>query len=355
MTVVFSFDFKIFLSAEKFRSITTLRFYWVDLSEAKIECIQGILKTVENIHLERCHITGNVFCQIANYCEKLKYLDCTNCDEMSMALFLQHYPALEHLKYTQTRLPFDQLQVHELKSFLEKNLKLKHFESNFDFLWQNRALLIETNVQLDLLKIDFNRPCKPLTMPTDDFFHFIQKLHDRGFYKSLYLSIYKFLLTSRNSNYNYNQDLRELLCKLPALEILKCHFDSFPDLASLANLRKLCILKSSLSCTHMETMAKHLTKLERLTLLEWTTFNEILLFIRHAKNLKTIKAWYLDNQLDQVLDVYALNQERKKLPNARPVSIYVKEKVYLSAKWNVNDLNLSHVKIMRYYYNFAHD
>lgn len=51
--------------------------------------------------------------------------------------------------------------------------------------------------------------------------------------------------------------------------------------------------------------------------------------------------------LSKCFDVNALNVERKKLENACVVTIYVQECIYLSAKWKSQNVNLSHVRIVR--------
>lgn len=49
-----------------------------------------------------------------------------------------------------------------------------------------------------------------------------------------------------------------------------------------------------------------------------------------------------------ILDVAALNEERKKLEGARKVTIYVIEDIYLRTKWSTHSINLNLVEIRRF-------
>lgn len=72
----------------------------------------------------------------------------------------------------------------------------------------------------------------------------------------------------------------------------------------------------------------------------------ILPFIKHAKKLKLIKIrCFLDNR---DLDLFALNEERKKLENVPKLLIYFERDDFLLTKWKSNNINLSHIEIKRF-------
>lgn len=98
----------------------------------------------------------------------------------------------------------------------------------------------------------------------------------------------------------------------------------------------------------MEILAKGLIKLERL-ILNWLEFDNILPFVHYSKRLKVIRirAEFVSD-IDNTLDLFALNEERKKLANACQVSIGVCENAYLLSKWKANVTQFSHVKITRF-------
>ena len=72
----------------------------------------------------------------------------------------------------------------------------------------------------------------------------------------------------------------------------------------------------------------------------------ILPFIRHSRKLKTIK---IDDLKSGALNIFALNEERKKLENACKISIYVRDNVYVPTKWKSHNfkLELDLIKILR--------
>lgn len=93
----------------------------------------------------------------------------------------------------------------------------------------------------------------------------------------------------------------------------------------------------------LEVLAKNLLKLDRLTIYR-TRFEHILPFIQHSVNLKTIAIEYFDGD---ILDLPALNKERKKLLGARKVTIYVEERVFLATKWASKTTHLGFIELKR--------
>lgn len=325
-------EFSSVLDDETFAAVKTLIFMSVELNRNQFAHTRNVLKNVEDIHIEHCNIDVEIFAQFVNYCPKLKSMraEYGNTDHAAIAksLFSQHYPTLEQLKYKSNSC---HRQIDALKLFLEKHPKLKEFECNMPFLWANRDLLLKTNVQLDLFIVDFTRN---YNIPSDQFVEFLKKLYARGFYKSLQLSIDR--ITNDIFVHSDNG-----ICTLPAFELLDINTDEEIDLSCLINLRELHIF--NFQSTDMENLAKKLVKLEKLSFGS-ASMNKLLPFIYYSKRLKTV---YIDNLDNDDLDLFALNEKRKKLENARQVEICVREHHYLNAKWNSKYCNLSHVKISR--------
>lgn len=250
-------------------------------------------------------------------------------------MFSQHYPTLERMKY-ETRTWDEVMQIDQLKLFLEKHTKLKHFECDYRFLWANRNLLNETNVQLDLLTVwarEWN-----MAELFDQFVDFLKQLYERGFYKILHLSFFD--IWNPTLNYFFNA-----MSTLPALEILSYVYP-LNSLSRFTNLKEFRAYRLSDSATEIEIVAKSLIKLEQLTV-DNATVDDILPFIRYSKRLKAIRILKL--RKNSILDLFRLNEERKKLGNPRQVVIYVREDVYLYKKWQSKNLNLSYVKITRFH------
>lgn len=325
-----------YLSANTFSSINTLILSSVELSKIQIEYIKHLLTMVENVHLKYCAVEAEFFEQLINLCPKLKslHIQCCRMSEDALhTLFAQNYASLEYLQYQP--LPRKAAtQINGLQQFLENHPNLKHFEIDYRFLWANREILNETNVQLNLLTIRFP--------PTNNnilyvyFVDLLKTLYERGFYKTLNLSF-----DYGDTEVNF-ESLSNATSTLPALEMLNTPTDSIIDLSRLINLKELEI-RSYDSGTLIENIARNLKKLKRLTFYT-ASIDDILPFIRHSKRLKTINVYNLRHN---VLDLFTLNEERKKLDDASPISICVLENVYLPTKWKVGNLHLSLVKIIR--------
>lgn len=330
-TLDFHLDDKIF------SSLKTLIFKCFKLNETRFDYMRTVLKKVESIHIENCILSGKNFKQLANYCPNLKSLRITDCDITFNALeslFSQHFPMLEHLQY-QTRICNFDARICKLKTFFEKHRKFKHFECSVPVLWANRDLLRKTNVRLNLLTIDFYAWSSRI--PFDRLVDFLNELHDRGFNRLLHLSFDHVL----DIDFEYFDNS---ISTLPTIEILHINIDSITDLSRLTSLKELRICHGHKSETDLEFVAKCLMELEQLTF-KYATIESILPFIRHSKKLKSIKISYWRSY--KMLDVVALNEERKSLENPNRITIYVEEEIYLREYWKSQNLNLSHVKITR--------
>lgn len=325
-----------YLDATTFSSLNTLIFSSVELSKTQIKYTQNLLAMVEHVHLKYCVVPSEFFVQLIALCPKLKslHIQCCRMDDDGLhMLFLQNYPTLEYLQFQPLPRCANQ-QINELQQFLENHSNLKHFETDYRLVWANRHMLNETNAHLDLLTIRFP--------PTNDdslyyyFVDFLKILHQRGFYKTLNLS---FDYGDNEHNFEY---LSNATSTLPALEMLNTPTDSIVDLSRLTNLKQLEI-RAYDSGTLIENVARNLKKLKRLTFYT-ASMSDILPFVRHSRRLKTINVYHLR---DNTLDLHTLNEERKKLEDASPISICVLENVYLPTKWKIGNLHLSLVKIVR--------
>lgn len=295
---------------------------------------RNVLKNAEMIEVE-FEKDSKLFEQLADFCPNLKCLSMVvefgTASSDIFGLFSQYFPSLEYLALVsvpkRSIIPND-----NVKSFLEKHSKLKHFQADYRFLCANRDVLAETNIQLDSFGIDFVRP-----YGLDRFSNFLKKLHARGFYKTLHLSF----------DYESWTSFPDTIFTLPALESLH-HVSILPtlDTSRFANLKEMVIsAKWNMEIKDMEILAKNLTNIERLRV-RCFVLDFITPFICYSKRLKTLEA---DSHYDEneYLDLYALNEERKKLGNACQVSVGLCEFWYLRTKWKSNVSYFSHIKITR--------
>lgn len=118
------------------------------------------------------------------------------------------------------------------------------------------------------------------------------------------------------------------------------------NLPLVSNLKELSIMDTT-PTVDMEMLANGLLNLERVMVCK-TTFNDILPFIRHSTKLYRIilkDAHFSEN----IFKVSTMNNERAKLKNARKVTIYVPDDLFVAIKWAATngDTNLKLVEIKR--------
>lgn len=319
--------------AETFPLLKMFIFTSVNLIKTQLDFAQNVLRNIEIIELIGCKVDGKIFNQLANDCPKLKYLNINSC-RMEVATineFLkQHYPQLKYMRFI-----YKGKRIMELKTFLKKHSNLKCFMTDFGFLWANRNLLKETNVQLDMLEFDVD----DTTIPFDGFVDFMKVLYERGFYKALHLSC-------GNIWGDLDVNFCNAVYRLPTLDKLSLVANSDIDLSRLTNLNELFVLSMhQCSVADLENIAKSLSHLKRLVFGE-ASIDVMFPFIRHSKRLNE---FLVDDVLDsEFLDLFVFNEERKKLADASQISIGVNEDIYLANKWNTRNSNLSHVKITRF-------
>lgn len=306
------------LDAKTFSSLTALHFYDYDFTETELQFFENVLMNVENVEITDSAIADGIVDQLVNCCPKLKRLIISNCEIIGATehvWFSKNYPALEHLAYEDA----ENIQIDELKVFLEKHPKLKCFEIDARMLWANRDLLNETNIQLDVFGISFY--FENGTVPVIQIFDFAKTLYERGFYKVLRLKFIDYAIDDIDI-----ATLTTVYASSGLINVQKLHIDSVKE-----------------SADKLEFLAKNLMKLDFLTFND-ATFDQILPFIRHSKCLKTIKICALS---ETFFDTFTLNEEREELENAVHTTIYLPDDVYLTEIGKSKNLNLKHVKILR--------
>lgn len=312
-------------------SLKTIKFYCEDFPQIFVNT-QHFSTNVETVFLNSCSIGDATFEQIGKYFPKMRELHLST-SRASVRIFSHYYPSLASLTYQTYKTEAQNLitQTYELKAFLQKHSKLKRLKCDYDFLWANRDLLIQTNIELNTLAIH----CGNSSIGTPSFDHFLnylKTLYARGFYKTLHLSL------------NTKQSLSiSTLLAMPSLETLRC--DYLPTelhISRLTNLKELHLVFLRIDEKYMEMLAKSLINLERLTI-QHQPSRHILPFIRYSKKLETFHFGGIGGGLD----LFALNEERKKLANSHRISLHLIEKDYLATKWKAKFTSFSHIKIYR--------
>lgn len=79
------------------------------------------------------------------------------------------------------------------------------------------------------------------------------------------------------------------------------------------------------------------------------SIDDILLFIRRCRKLEQIKIsqfYYANYRHKDIIDLTALNNERKKLEGAKKIRIFIEEDIFLLNKWK-QEINLSLIELKR--------
>lgn len=306
------------LHSLEFVSLNHIYLVCLKLNTAKIECLRQILSKLEILQIRQCTIDGDFYDCFLKFCRNLKRIYIQDdlgyiLDENRNPWLLEEYPQLEHLQL----IPRYSFKINELNSFFERNPQLESFSTSSRCLWENRHELIKSNVKLDKLEIQILDNYHRHLINMQSICNLLNEFFLNGFYRRLHLYVKR-----------VDKQCSEHVISLHALEMLSIRqFSESFSLSHLSNLKELEIMNGANS-KDLATLASNLTNLERLSLSNTVTVNDILPFIRCSAKLYRIQA----NFGERFLNLYKLNDERKKAA-ARKIIIYVSDNVFLATKW----------------------
>ena len=169
----------------------------------------------------------------------------------------------------------------------------------------------------------------------------LAKMHTRGFYKHLYFYF--------GENIEIHQEDADLLASVDVLSKLYGKLSEQVALSAIVNLEELFI-DDSTKVSDWEQLTGKLINLKRVGL-SHSPIEHITMLIGNAAKLKGIM---LDGRIEtgtnfenDILDIFALNRERKKLENAQKVLIFVSEWIYIATKRALGQTERSLVQIKR--------
>lgn len=309
-------------------SLKKMQFLDVAITKRTVKKIQKNLRKIEVLEFDSCTINGNLHRDLLKYCTNLKRLSVRRFGG-NIKWLKKVYQKLEHLEIYQIGFKVDQL-----KKFFERNFSVRSFSVDANCLWQNEESILGANVQLNDLIVDIYG----WEFRIDSIASLLNRLYERGFYKTLH--VYAPYI---------DQQTTEIIAALPCLD--KLYLSNYIAYAiflpQLHNLKEL----SFRSCPEFfepEILATKFPSLERV-FFEQANFSDILPFIHRLAKLEKINVDHFKNErnLDFVLDLVAMNKQREKLPDARKVTIFIEETVYLHTKWAINCINLNLVELKR--------
>lgn len=316
------------VKVEQFKSLTEIYLSFVDLTDTRISRMKEILGQLETVKLFSPNCSNKkleFYDAFLRFCTNIKRLFISGPNRIGYNWLLQKYPTLEHLEL----ICCGDRPTVELKTFFEQNPNVRTFTMDTKMILTNSHILKNTNARWDVLALSFHFPPE-----YGSFRDQINELYERGLFKEFHIYFYRFA--------HYNEELATMkgLTKLHIYDM-----DNGYDFSHLVGLKQLCI-HSAEEITNIMTLAEKLINLESIQFL-YASIRDILPFIRYSSKLTKIVVFRLKKCDKTILNVAELNEQRSKLNNARKVTIYVEESVYLAAKWSINQTDGSLVRIKR--------
>lgn len=221
---------------------------------------------------------------------------------------LRSYPTLQCLKLNLLYRP----DIPNLRTFFQLNPTLETFSMDGFTFRKCINTMLQANINLQLLSITRANDKQPMEILCNH----LNQLRSQGFYQSLHIEM-------DCSNQEKMNTISSLSSSLKHLEL------SSPLLPS----------------TNLESIAKRLVNLERLTL---GHFESKMLepFIQYSIKLKTITITSCNDIVN--LDLVAWNQKREKLLlQAQKLTFYLFDEDYLAVKWRNKSSDFKMIQIKR--------
>lgn len=294
----------------------------------------------ETLYLNRCDFNIPEF---IDRFPKLRRLYVKDCDFENKSLgrfcwLIRKYPTLEYLALDYF---YDEGIELTIAPILILNPNIRMFHTKANILTKVGDLILSTNIKLDILSLRIHW----IHLRADEsIFDLLHQLYKRGFYKKLHLE-------GVDSQYPpfYQNMLKQLailqgLVKMSGFAVRRS-FTIFKNLEDL-HIEYIKEIKSIVDC---EILAKELINLKRLYFFE-VSFDAITEFIRRSVKVHSIKMEYITagthfNKDTQVIDILTLNRERKKLPNAHKITLYVEKEIYVATKWAFAEIDVGMIRL----------
>lgn len=308
--------------AENCNSIEHLKFECITLSDDSISSIKNILRKAQRIDLIRVHTRGDFYEKFLKYCEHLSTFCLQSSDNIFIGSsdnkWLQHkFPNLKHLEFVQ----IPSTRINNLNVFLEKNSQLESLAMNSSLVWKNQDVLRESKIKLKdfAIVINFEE-----SRDYAAYFQLFNELHRQGLFQQLHLYINGFTKTIITQ--------MESLQAFVKLYFTNCKLDKSVT-SSIASIIELGTVKSS-NLNDIEYLAKNLVNLQRL-FIQCADLEDILTFLKFSRNLRIIQVKYLEINrcIGKILNLPELNKARMQLKNARKVTIFIDETLFLTTKF----------------------
>lgn len=310
------------------KAVKDLSFLEVDFNRLNLQLVENVVRKIEELGIFDCKFNKNAFEPLIQSCTNLKRMRVW-CDT---SLPLRMHPTLEHLSLKSV-----EMESGELTTFLKLSPKLQSIEISSGILLKHRDSVLKVNIALDDLAILMD------SFIDENIVGLLKELHQRGFYKKLHLHTNGISMNPFN-----NRGSPSHYVGLPGLVTLHLPYGKNCAYPVLADITELGINAEWDFVPVGESAADYLSSryssIEQL-FLNYSDFSGISSFIRRLMKLREIHISGFDE--GSVLDIVALNKERKKLNGARKVTIYVDESLYLTTKWVTSTTALEMIELKR--------
>lgn len=322
----------------EFRALQNLRASGVNFNDITIGDMEEVLRKLKYLGLCRCEMKDNFLENILAIAPNIKRL-CLIYIHTGNQWLTHTYPTLEHCEilYPETYMP--------VATFLRLNPNIRKFGTDFMNLWENRHLLQTADIKVDDLaifvknKLQFASLCQLLN-----------DLHQIGFYKRLKLCIYIDFTPALSV---FDQEMVDEMANLTAMVKLYINRYVYFDRVALSDLVHLedISFTDSRYIIDIETVATKLQSLERIHFGK-SKLEHVKMFMSTGLRLEIIEInWFVDDagnsEEETVLNLFQLNEIRRKLPNAKKITLYVDEDTYLATKRVNRVTDLDFVKLKR--------
>lgn len=348
--------------SDEFTSVNHLYAQMKELKPQTINRIKNILSQLEVLQLHYVQVPYDFYERFLRHCVNLKRFSISDSNHGNTVTMKsnnwlhENYPSLEHLELT-IRYPL-KIDVNELTTFFQLNPNVHSFSTSYIFLSENRIGFMNSGIKVDVLQVKK----QDLSMyrvgdvNVNEMFDLFKELHICGFYKHLHLYM------QRISQQFVEQiillgDVLEKLCFRNYYDTGHCDtvFTNWPILPKLKDLGIVGVIRSY----ETEILAQRLVNIKRVYL-HSTTYADISTFVRHSAKLKQIFVKDVIPLNANIPKITTLNNQREKLKDARKVTIYFPDNLFVANKWIAphGNLNLNLVEIKRsdsyrwdHYYN----
>lgn len=315
-----------------------------EITKEDIDIIKGILPQLEGLEIGAGNIRANFYESIIKWCSKLKYLSIRTTlnngkkSDKESNWLLHHCPSIEHLKiiiYDDD--DEDHSEIAELGTFLQLNPNVQTLSITSDLLQENLHCFLGSNIKIDRLNVRIYFWLDIMGGLGDT----LNQLYEQGFHKRVHLFIYLI-----------NQEDVDKIASIRGLE--KIYISKIKDMAftlpPMPDLRELCFgSPSNLDHVDIDSVSKNLANIERINF-EKCKAIAVLPFLRYSPKVKEIKVDKLKEGTyfkNGIIDLSALNKERKALAGTCKVTIYVEEDIFLSTKFAITKTEYNMVTLKR--------